>query len=1254
MEGKFFVFDLQRFSAESIQTSKSLVVAESIGGDGTATYYDSIQEAIEAADNKNMTITLLKNVTDAEGFTIGDSNTDSLTKVLFNLDGYKLSFETTTLNGTANNNTTTAISIGADAAVSIVSGLGGIYASGSTNADYGTIDISNIAQNTFGRLIDNNGSSLVINSVTLDGKNLNGQSTGTDGAVLWQNSGTLDLNGDTNILAQSGNYNAIKGDTANEFTINANLNNEEATINGIAFTGSTATNGHISISGGVIDNIAFTSAASTGAGQISISGGIINSMYDSTTSLLAYNSSSVAGSDFYIGKEGWNRDPYEGATKFNYAASTGSGIGDFILSATSTVTMASTEFGYDTANSVLGIPTLATASWEKNGAASSYGLAYMTYSRDKDAVTLTAATSAPTGDNKHIDIVEKENSDAAEGAGVLEASVKLIDASAVSVATSIVGNSLDNTIYGGTGADSLTGNGGTNVFYFSKGADVITDYQINVDKVIKSDSNFVPHGDSISVVNTNDLCIAFDSGDSITFSGMGASLNNTNNPVPTRGVKLEAGGKTYIYTTYSVADMTGDRPNGITLASGYSSGSPNTFNATTAFGTINAAVVGTPVSITGTDSANYIVASDAGSSLNGNGGNDTLVGGAGADVFVYKSGKNVIQNYNSTGDSLSVDVSKITGVKTSGNDLIFSAGTGNQITFKPVVSGTSSTNVEKVSLTSGEIISADGILSDANKKLTLFASAKGRITLPNGVEEIDASKIKSNVVILEGSSSLSGTTTYTFATENRKKDVFEYNGGAVSINGYEAGYDRLNLGNYSDIAAFSVSSGNVQISVSGYSGENNIISLTGAADKEVLLHDSNKSGYRKVVFHDNSIIFDKATNPTSATLLPNAESYNATQNPTVKNIVLDYRVAGAISITAGDSNNTTVDAGAASATGISLIGGAKNDKLIGNGNEDMFVYTAGRDAVENFSVGSDLISLSGANVQLEDISKITANKKGFKLTFDSRNILDVKTSGSSFKTLESTVSINGGEYIFGKNAVGSLAGSDIHVSLTSGASGTFQTKKYNNATYVDGSRVTKNLTLAGRVNVDEILIGSDNEKSKTTFKGGGGADSLVGGAGTDTFFYAKGNGGETTIANFDFSKDKLKIATGTIMKIETVSDGLKFAMNNGKKGNTTEVGSFTIKSFSDNGTQADIGTDKAKNILIKANNTLYWFEGGELVTGTKDAAMNTVLRDYKKSSSDYAVVDLGYSTNLVKAGIATTTETAFSADDHKKSNLTTT
>ena len=160
-------------------------------------------------------------------------------------------------------------------------------------------------------------------------------------------------------------------------------------------------------------------------------------------------------------------------------------------------------------------------------------------------------------------------------------------------------------------------------------------------------------------------------------------------------------------------------------------------------------------------------------------------------------------------------------------------------------------------------------------------------------------------------------------------------------------------------------------------------------------------------------------------------------------------------------------------------------------------------------------------------------------------------------------------------------------------------------TAVDGGAAKKNLSLKGMKNHGELLIGGGK---KTKLHGNGGDDTLQGGAGVDTFFYSKGDSGAIHIANFEGGRDKIKINGSKVIQEISTSGNFGLTMTNGA---TVEFDDKTVN-----------------DVLIKANNTYYWFEAGGWVTST-DKISNSAAKN-----SDYTIVELGYSTNLVKADLA--------------------
>ena len=833
----------------------------------------------------------------------------------------------------------------------------------------------------------------------------------------------------------------------------------------------------------------------------------------------------------------------------------------------------------------------------------------MTYNNKRDAVVLSTVSLGSAGG--YAKLVAKDN---ATTAGLFAHSVKEIDASAVNVAASIVGNSLDNVIYGGTGSQSLTGGDGKDTFYYKGGANVITDYVVGTDKVALTDTTFKPSGTDIST-DTGGLVLTFSEGNTLTFSDRATVALSAGET----GINVEVGKKSYYYTKDSVADWTDSKANGITLAAGYTA-TGNAFSPDNPFATIDASAVtlNASLNITGTNANNYIVAANAGGSLNGFSGDNTLVGGNGADIFVYGgTGKAVIDNYGKAGeDKLSADVTAFTGAKVSGNKITFNIDSSKSVTFNPFEGNSGdAVAVTAVSLDSGAILTKDGYTKD--NAMNLFSGAKGKVAAVDyNVRDINASAVKSNVVTLAGGAN-GGT--FTFAANNKKADVFEYGGGSAVLANYEAGKDKINLGNDS-LNSFTVDANGVVLDL----GTGKSVSIGGAAGKEVLLHDDavNKTNqYSKIVFKATGVVQDKESRPTAVTV---SGGTGYTADSTVKKIAVDGEFSSAIAIT-GANVNTAIDLSNASFASsvtdgvFTVTGGSKNDKVTLSSAKELYTYNDGKDVLNGFGADD---SVSG--VDMSQVTKVTKSGTGTKqtLTLKFKNdSLTIKGATDTLKVVEGTETK---EYQFGKKNtiyVGGVA------SLTSGYSGTYTASSTD--TTIDGSASTKNLTIKGRSGADSIVAGSGN---KTMLKGQGGDDTLVGGTGVDTFYYKKGETGAITIQNFGNNQDKIKISGSKAIAENGISTSgdLAFTMTNGA--------TITLEDI-------NVG-----NTLIKANNTYYWFDGdgfedvsGDIHNSGWVTSTNKISAAAARGKSDFAIVDLGYSTNLVKAGLAYKADINFSS-----------
>jgi len=791
------------------------------------------------------------------------------------------------------------------------------------------------------------------------------------------------------------------------------------------------------------------------------------------------------------------------------------------------------------------------------------------------------------------------------------------------------GTSLGTVLDGGDGKDYLIGGGGRDTFVYSAGADSIEGYDtgdlVNIKGFNPADATFSVSGDG------DNISLGFGDNDNLTFID-----------VTGKAVSVKGNTGNYVYTK----DYVAHNGKSITLAADYSGTLNGADSAYAKYETIDASAVTSAISIVGNDNNNLIIGG-ASATLYGGKGNDKLnvterVTGENPAKFVFKytEGKDDVIGFNEKNDKLDIDdtlVGNIASGKASNGKLAFTfKNKSNKLTFR------ANDDISSVSLQNGKgFLTKDGVVSipggSTDNRLDLFAKAKGKIDLTSelysisgGIKTVDASKVAKQSVTLIGAS-VDGGSQYTFTT-NKKKDMFEYNGGSVSISGYEAGVDRLDL-NTAALTGFSVGTG-TDTNVSLTTGLGTVV-LESMKGHEVLLHHagSRHNSFTKMVFKDTGVILNKEKRPTAATVY--SGNYNATVDSSIKKIYAADSISGA-KITAGNRNKTTLDASAAG-TGVTLVSGDKNDKLIGStstveGAGDTFIYAkGGKDIIQNYG-SNDQISLgSFANEDSILSAKINAGSRSIKFKFSNKNALTVKPTKGS--TLDGALNISGlSGYTYAKNAV--ISGSNA--SLTSEFSGSYRLKN-SKATVVDGSRVEKNLTYKG-TSADETLSGGTK---KTTFKGGGGADNLIGGSGKDVFFYAKGDKGDATIADFDFDNDKLKIASGTITKISTVSGGgIQFDMNKGKT--SANVGSFKITSSATyDSTGRKDATFNPNSTLIKANNTYLWFadddvkdDDGNVLAKAGDL-ITTVSKVSKSQVSDYAVIDLGYSSNLVNAGVAT-------------------
>ena len=1274
-ENTDFIFDLQRFdrtdgltdSAENgwENSDNSRFLEVRLGGESSSEvlYFDSMQNAlnyIQTQQNKTAAITstttnayikLLNDVASGDGFkgnNVSDLTYNNGTRVVIDLNNHTYTFAKSLETSVTKRKGVQLLRTSKDNDVSYFE-----FKNGTLNV--ATAD--KLTGKTFERLIRSY-VDVTFDSVVIDGTNVTEQVADAHGAVVCHSAGTLTLKGATSIYTQddSGSgpkYYALTEELSNDGGGNYSYGLAVVVnISGTDSNGNEANIKNIGIRNGydsVFDSAKYTAAAlkpslsiqgTSIVGEITLSdltnkgndtttvvtgemlqngisvattanvGNFDASKVTATNGLKIYAQSLAADANYALALGGWNKDITTTSTqadKWNFVAARTAtddnrATGQVVVSVSGGVD-SSADLAYDSTNKVFGVPSSSTVGWGTgvtNGKVGDdqYYVAKLNY-KNANKTEVTVAVDAEGVDNPNVVLN-------AAGSGVIANTAQKIDARGNTVALSIIGNTLNNTIYGGDSNNTFTGGAGKDAFvYNGKGSDVITDYTVTQgDYVILDGVDPVTLGTGISTPGNN-LILTF--GDkSLTFTGLANEGITNNTIVPGGGISVQSGNKTYRYTKASITES-----DALTLTGGYATASYVASDSGN-FATINAADVGKAFTLHGGTGNNYLVGSASGGELWGQGGNDVLVGAIGVkDVFRYTAGRDVIDNYEVGRDVANIVADNITDAKVNAKDqLIFTTSNkDNTITFNAVADSV----VSAVSLDGGGLLTRAGKVDATGAALTLFAGAKGKIDGAS-YTNIDASKVTSNVVTIEGGAS-GGT--FTFAN-NKKADVFEYGGGAAVVAGYVADSDKINLGDYT-YETFTVNGDNVVLNTK-HGNTNGTVSIGNVKGKEVLLHDGDRNKtnqYSKLVFADNGVLQDKASKPTSVTISGGASSYDA--GNTVKKIAVNGEFSKAISISGGNVNaaidlsdaslNVADNANAA----MSIIGGTKNDKITAGAAKEVFVYKGGKDVITGYG-SADSMSLDGFS--MSDITKTTKSGNTITLKFKkSSDSLTIKGDSSSMNT----IAIGGASYAFGKKNtiyVGGVA------SLTSGFSGTYTA---DTAT-TDASSATKNLTIKGLKNSDDTITAGKG--SKTMLKGQGGNDNLVGGSGVDTFYYKKGEKGDIKITNFDGGTDKIKISgSKVITNIDTTDSKLTFTMDGA---------SIKIDTYGQDGTES-VGMDK---IAIRANNTCYWFDsdGFTDISGESHASgwvtsINKITAS-KAKSEGFTVVDLGYSTNLVKAGLA--------------------
>ena len=246
--------------------------------------------------------------------------------------------------------------------------------------------------------------------------------------------------------------------------------------------------------------------------------------------------------------------------------------------------------------------------------------------------------------------------------------VKTVNAASLTAGVEIIGNSLNNsikagkgadTIYGGTGNDTVSLGAGADVYVYSSGNDVIADYKTGEDKIKLSGASIT--GASLSssnvVFTTTNGKLTVKSGKGKNITIIDAEGNETTNTYPIDyGVTVKSSAMTlgtkFTDTTIDLSEYPSVK-------------------------TVNAASLKSGVEIIGNDLNNSIKGGKGADTLIGGTGNDTLTGGNGTDIFVYESGADVITDYKAGEDKIKIESGAITASSISSSNVILYTDSGS-------------------------------------------------------------------------------------------------------------------------------------------------------------------------------------------------------------------------------------------------------------------------------------------------------------------------------------------------------------------------------------------------------------------------------------------------------------------------------------------------------------------------------------------------------------------------------------------------
>ena len=621
----------------------------------------------------------------------------------------------------------------------------------------------------------------------------------------------------------------------------------------------------------------------------------------------------------------------------------------------------------------------------------------------------------------------------------------------------LTGNAGNNTLDGGTGADTMIGGDGNDTYVVDNAGDVITEATSGGTDTVLSAASYVLS----SVGEIENLTLT----GTAAINGTGNALDNTINGNTANntldggaGADTLAGGTgndTYIVDNASdfVTELTGAGTDAVLASVDYTLGS---FIE-------NLTLTGSAAEGTGNTLDNIMTGSSGANTLSGLGGNDTFIGGGGADTLVGGAGNDlyIIGNAGVT----------ITEVASEGTDTVQASVSVDLSTMH---------EVEIITLTGTSAINATGTdeanTITGNTAINVLSGGDGNDTLDGGTG---------------ADTMIGGDGNDTFTVDNIADVVTEASGEGndtvISSVTYTLGanVDNLTLTGTTALNG----TGNADVNILTGNGGNN--TLDGKVGADTMIGGAGNDTY--IVDDVGDVITEGSAAGTDTVLASSTFSLATFAN--VENLTL----TGALAIDGtGNALNNVITGNSAANT---IDGGLGNDTMIGGAGNDVYIVNATLDVITEVAAGGTDEVQSTVTYSLETFTQVenltltgSANING-----TGNALVNVMWGNTGNNTIDGgagadTMTGNGGNDTYIIDNVGDTvdAGSGIDTYLSS-------------VSYTIADIEGENLTLIGAASINatgnnaaNILTG--NTGANVLDDGGSGAaDTLIGGAGNDTY-----------------------------------------------------------------------------------------------------------------------------------------------------------